>query len=133
MPYYYDLLIIQPLFFKNHQVLNVGDEIIFSTALNPMGPIRTTILEITKGGEADSLASIKLKHDSFNYLFKNDFNFKITGKWVDGRYETMSNYYADGTQRLGRPFGSYTISFTIPVGFVEVISNTCFAVFLFTV
>ena len=67
------------------------------------------------------------------FFKKNGSNFKITGKWVDGRYETMSNYYADGTQRLGRPFGSYTISFTIPVGFVEVISNTCFAVFLFTV
>jgi hypothetical protein len=111
----------------------VGDEIIFSTALNPMGPIRTTILEITKGGEADGTASIKLKHDRFSYLFKNGFNFEINAKWVNGRYETMSNYYADGTQRLGRPFGSYTISFTIPVGFVEVISNTCFAVFLFTV
>ena len=67
-------------FFLNHQFLNVGDEIIFSTPLNPMGPIRTTILEITKGGEADSTASIKLKHDRFSYLIKNGFNFKITGK-----------------------------------------------------
>ena len=101
----------------------MGDEIIFSTALNPMGPIRTTILEITKGGEADSTASIKLKHDRYSYLFDNDFNFKITAKWVNGKYEIMSNCYADGTQRLGRPFESYTISLIIPEGFEEVIQT----------